>query len=175
MRILYHHRTLSKDGQAVHIEELIAALRRAGHEVFVVGPTAHANAEFGSDGGLATRLRALLPRWIAELIELAYSVVAFTRLWRAWRTFRPDALYERYNLFMLSGAWLRALTGIPYGLEVNAPLALERNRTAGLAWLKLAQACERYVWRRADAVFPVTAVLAGSHVAAAGVPLPVCA
>ena len=28
MKILYHHRTASKDGQAVHIEELIAALRR---------------------------------------------------------------------------------------------------------------------------------------------------
>ena len=27
MRILYHHRTASKDGQAVHIEEMIEALR----------------------------------------------------------------------------------------------------------------------------------------------------
>jgi glycosyltransferase involved in cell wall biosynthesis len=169
MRILYHHRTLSKDGQAVHIEEMIAALRRAGHEVYVVGPVAHHKATFGSDGGFATRLRAALPRAIAEVIELAYSAVAFLRLWRAWRRFRPDALYERYNLFMLAGAWLRALTGIAYGVEVNSPLVLERSRTPGLALKALARACEGYVWRRADVVFPVTGVLA-DHVAAAGVP-----
>ena len=169
MRILYHHRTLSKDGQAVHIEEMIAAMRRAGHEVCVVGPSAHQKATFGSDGGFLTRLRAALPRAVAELIELAYSGVAFLRLWRAWRQFRPDVLYERYNLFMLAGAWLRTLTGIPYGVEVNAPLVLERSRTPGLALKALARACEGYVWRRADVAFPVTAVLA-DHVAETGVP-----
>lgn len=169
MRILYHHRTLSKDGQAVHIEEMIAALRRAGHEVCVVGPAAHQAARFGSDGGFATKLRKALPRAVAETIEFAYSAVAFVRLWRAWRRFRPDALYERYNLFMLAGAWLRALTGIPYAVEVNAPLVLERSRTPGLALTAFARWCESYVWRRADVVFPVTRVL-GGHVAAAGVP-----
>lgn len=168
MRILYHHRTLSKDGQAVHIAEMVAALRRAGHEVCVVGPPSHQAARFGSDGGFATRLRKALPRAMAELLELAYSVLAFVRLWRAWRTFRPDALYERYNLFMLAGAWLRTLTGIPTAVEVNAPLVLERSRDPGLSLTALARWCEGYVWRRADVVFPVTKVLAG-HVAAAGV------
>jgi hypothetical protein len=27
MKILYHHRTLSRDGQSVHIDELVRALR----------------------------------------------------------------------------------------------------------------------------------------------------
>ncbi len=36
MKILYHHRTASKDGQAVHIVEMIDALRSEGHEVRVV-------------------------------------------------------------------------------------------------------------------------------------------
>jgi len=170
MRILYHHRTLSKDGQAVHIEELIAAFRRAGHEVCVIGPAAHAASKFGSDGGLATRLRQLLPRAVGELIELGYSALAFLKLWRAYRRFRPDALYERYNLFLLSGAWLRAMTGVPYILEINAPLVLERGRTPvpGLALKSLACACESYVWLSADLALPVTRVLAG-HVAGAGV------
>ena len=33
LRILYHHRIRAEDGQAVHVRELIAALRRRGHEV----------------------------------------------------------------------------------------------------------------------------------------------
>jgi hypothetical protein len=32
-RILYHHRIRADDGQAVHVRELIAALRTAGHVV----------------------------------------------------------------------------------------------------------------------------------------------
>ena len=38
LRILYHHRTRSKDGQSVHIEELTAALRRLGHEIVMAEP-----------------------------------------------------------------------------------------------------------------------------------------
>jgi glycosyltransferase involved in cell wall biosynthesis len=168
MKILYHHRTLSKDGQNVHIDELIAAFRRAGHTVEVVGPTSHANADFGSDGGFLSRLRQRLPRAFAELLELGYSLVAFARLWRAYRRVRPDSLYERYNLFLLSGLWLHRLTGVPYALEVNAPLVLERSREPGLSLRKLARWCEAIVWRSADVVLPVTEVLA-QHVIAAGV------
>jgi len=40
MKILYHHRTASKDGQAVHIEEMIDAMRSLGHEVRVVAQVA---------------------------------------------------------------------------------------------------------------------------------------
>lgn len=160
MKILYHHRTLSKDGQNVHIEELIAAFRRAGHEVHIVGPAAHRNAAFGSDGGLVGRIRRALPAAAGELIELAYSVLAFQRLFKAYRAFKPDVLYERYNLFLLSGAWLHKLTGLPLFLEVNAPLAEERRLNSGLALRGLAGWCERYVWRAADLVLPVTKVLA---------------
>jgi glycosyltransferase involved in cell wall biosynthesis len=159
MRILYHHRTLSKDGQNVHIEELIDSFRRLGHEVCVVGPMGHKDADFGSSGGLMGRLRRTLPPGLSELAELFYSAIALGQLWRAYRRFRPDALYERYNLFLLSGAWLRRLTGIPFVVEVNAPLAYERNMTSNLSLKSLARRCERYVWRSADILLPVTGVL----------------
>lgn len=160
MRILYHHRTLAKDGQNVHIEELIAAFRRAGHEVHVVGPAAHRTAAFGSDNGVASWIRGMLPAAFGEVLELAYSVLAFSRLVRAYRAFKPDILYERYNLFLLSGAWLRRLTGLPLVLEVNAPLAEERRLNSGLALRRLAEWCEGAVWRAADLALPVTEVLA---------------
>jgi glycosyltransferase involved in cell wall biosynthesis len=168
VKILYHHRTLSKDGQNVHIEELIAAFRRAGHEVMVVGLAAHKEAAFGSDGGFMSRLRASLPRGIAEVMEFGYSFLAFSKLWRAYRAFKPDALYERYNLFMLAGAWLRAITGIPFIVEINAPLVLERSREPGLSLKRFARFCERYVWRKADLALPVTEVLS-RQVQASGV------
>lgn len=160
MKILYSHRIQSRDGQSVHLEDLIAAFRRAGHDVLVVGPGAYATSRFGDSGGAAGALRRLLPTAIGELAELAYNLPAFWRLWRAARRFQPDVIYERYNLFYLAGAWVARLTRTRYLVEVNSPLADERALHGGLRLQALARAGERTVWRAADQVFAVTQVLA---------------
>jgi glycosyltransferase involved in cell wall biosynthesis len=169
MKILYHHRVGSKDGQAVHIEEIVTALREAGHEVFVVGPASSEKAEFGADSGMIATLKKRLPASFYELLELGYSVLAFLRLWRVYRRERPDVLYERYNLYLLAGVWLKRLTRMPMLLEINAPLVHERSKFGGLANRRLAAWVEGVTWRSADIVLPVTNVLAG-FVRAAGVP-----
>lgn len=160
MKILYHHRTASRDGQDVHIEEMVAAMRRQGHEVLVVAPAMTTGAAFGHDGGMVARIKRVLPRGLYEMLELAYSLPAFLRLRRACAQFGPDVLYERYNLFFLPGLWLKRWAGIPYLLEVNSPLAHERGLHGGLTLKALAGWSERLVWRGADMTFPVTHVLA---------------
>lgn len=160
MRILYHHRTASKDGQSVHIDELIAALRSLGHEVRVVAPPVAQRNRFGAKPGLLSFIRRVLPRLVYEALELAYNVPVYVRLRRQFREFAPDVLYERHHLFLLAGAWLHRRYRIPYLLEVNSPLAQERSRTDGLALQRIAQVTEHWVWREADAVLPVTRVLA---------------
>lgn len=167
MKILFHHRTVAKDGQAVHIEELTSALRRLGHEVVIVGPPLE--QERGDDGGFVATLKSHLPKALYELLELAYSVLAFFRLRRAYREHRPDGLYERYNLLQPAGLWLKRLYGVPMLLEVNSPLVYERSRFGGLALEGLARWSENAVWRGADFVLPVTGVLA-KFVRDAGVP-----
>lgn len=169
MRILYSHRIQSRDGQGVHLDSLVAALQAEGHEVRVVGPSSYDQAELGGESRLVALIRRMLPRFAVELLELAYSLPSFLKLDRAARDFAPDLLYERYNLFYLAGALVARRRGLPFLVEVNAPLAEERARFGGLALKGLARWSERFVWRRADRVLPVTAVL-GGHVAAAGVP-----
>jgi glycosyltransferase involved in cell wall biosynthesis len=171
MKILYHHRTASKDGQGVHIDEMITALREQGHEVRVVAPAAAADqgAAMGSEVGWVRRLRQHLPMAVYELLEMAYSLVAYRRLLQAAREFKPDVLYERCNLFLLSGLMLKKRTGLPLLLEVNAPLADERLRFGGLGLPSLARWSETTVWRGADVVLPVTQVLA-DVISAGGVP-----
>ena len=161
MKILYHHRTRAADGCRVHIEEMVASLRRLGHEVMVVAPRqARAEPSDGKKSSWVPWLRRKLPRSWAELLEFAYSFYAFLRLYAAYRTFRPDALYERYNLFTPTGAWLGALTRLPVLLEVNAPMVAERSEHGGLALMALAEWTERLSWRSADYVLPVTRALA---------------
>lgn len=167
MKILYHHRIASKDGQYVHLEELVAALRRAGHEVVLAGPKIVDSSAFGSESGFIGSLRNALPQFVYEMLEFAYSVVAWARLLRAARRFRPDVIYERYNLFFPAGIWVAKQLGIPLILEVNAPLYEERAKYGGISLARLARWSQNYAWRNADAALPVTSVLA-DMVAAAG-------
>ena len=170
MKILYHHRIRSKDGQAVHLEELIGALRAEGHEVAIAGPESFARASFGHDPKLLGAMKKLMPKALYELLELGYNFPAYRRLHRAWRQHKPDMLYERSNLYLLAGVWLKKRTGVPMLLEVNAPLARERGAYGGLGLPRLARRLEHWVWRHADFVLPVTDVLA-DEIRAAGVPL----
>lgn len=169
MRILYHHRTRSKDGQYVHIEEMINALRSLGHEVIIVAPPSAETESFGSDAGAVAVLKRTMPKWCYELLELAYSLVAYRRLAAAVRQHQPDVLYERYNLFLPAGIWLARKYKLPMLLEINAPILEERTKYDGLSLTRLARWSQSYAWRKADMVLPVTQVL-GDMVQAYGVP-----
>jgi glycosyltransferase involved in cell wall biosynthesis len=170
MRILFHHRIRSKDGQFVHLEELTRALEREGHEVLIVGPAAVQTEQFGSDAGIVDLLKRFLPRAVYEALEFAYSVPAYFRLMRAIRSFRPDVVYERYQLFFPTGVWATRRCRLPMLLEVNAPLLQERAKhSGGIALQQLASWSERYVWNGAAYCLPVTRVLA-DMVQATGVP-----
>ena len=168
MRILYHHRTRSKDGQFVHIEEMIGALRANGHEVIIVAPPSAETESFGSDAGGVALLKRYLPKWFYEIMELGYSLVAYRRLAAAVKLHKPDCLYERYNLFLPAGIWLARKYKLPMLLEINAPILEERSRYDGLSMTRLARWSQAYAWRNADMVLPVTRVL-GDIVAGYGV------
>ncbi len=165
MRILYSHRINSHDGQGVHIEELVRALRAEGHEVRVVGPSFYSQAQFGGESSMVARIRRLLPGALGELAELAYNVPAYRRLKAAWREMRPDVVYERCNLYFLAGSWLARRHGVKLLLEVNSPLGEEREKHGDLRLARIARRLERWTWRSATRVLPVTRVLADILVA----------
>lgn len=160
MKILYHHRIGSFDGQAIHIQELIRALRAAGCSVVVVGPSVLEKLRAGRSLAMIGRLKRWLPRTAYEGLEAAYAVPSFLRLLWAWLRHRPDLIYERYNLFQPAGAWLKRSVGIPLVLEVNAPLRHERSIEGGVALQGLAGWSERFVLRSADKIVAVSQALA---------------
>jgi glycosyltransferase involved in cell wall biosynthesis len=168
VKILFHHRIASRDGQAVHMDELIAALRALGHDVIIVGPERTARLEFGEGDDPVALLKRALPQTLYEALEFGYNLVALWRLWGMFRRHRPEAIYERYNLFFLAGPLLCRLYAIPLLLEVNAPICEERIAVDGLALRRFAAWTQRVAWRSADIVLPVTEVLAG-HVRRAGI------
>lgn len=163
LRILYHHRIAASDGMRVHVAGLVQALRAQGHVVRLVGP-GEVEETAGAPGRLERvidGLRRRLPQWAFEGLELLYNAPAYARLSAAARDFQPDVIYERYNLFLLAGLWLRARRRLPMLLEINSPLAAERKALGQLQLAGAGERCERALWRGADIVLPVTEVLAG--------------
>lgn len=162
MKILYHHRTASKDGQDVHITELVGALRGIGHDVRIVSPAgddgAKDGAMGGSRGGLA-RLRAFVPDALLPWAAKAYEVVFTRRLVHEGRALGADVLYERHALFNHCGVNAAARLRIPLLLEVNSPLAREEAEVRRLDDADAARRDEVATIAKADAVFAVTGVL----------------
>lgn len=159
MKILYHHRIASKDGQFVHVEELTNAFVELGHELIFVAPEFSKKAQFGDNGGISAKLKKALPKAVYEILELSYSFIVAFKLVRAILKDRPDFIYERYNLHQPAGVIVAELFKIPLLLEVNAPLVDEREKYSGLALIKLARVIENFTWRKADIVLPVSGVL----------------
>jgi glycosyltransferase involved in cell wall biosynthesis len=163
--ILYHHRTRELDGQRVHIREVQDALRRLGHDVIEVAPLPAREAA-GSAETPTLRRRifnraARLARGGAyEALEWAYNGPGFVALARAVGRHRPDFIYERYALNTVAGAMAARRFGLPLLLEVNSPLADERREQGRVTFHRVARSLERYVFRQATRVLPVTQVLA---------------
>ncbi len=164
LKVLYHHRIAASDGMRVHVEELVGAFRENGCEVLVVGPGAQDGNAAGGEPSRLEKLvdlvRALLPGAVAEMLELGYNVVAHRRLSQAVRAFGPDVIYERYNLYLLAGRAVAKSAKLPLILEINSPLAEEREKFGKLRLKRIAHRCEQALWRSATFALPVTEVLA---------------
>ena len=112
-------------GASVHVQEVLRALRRAGHEVVL-----H-----------AARCGDLVPADLADLTVVETPVRAHDPAGReraqaeaSRRAARDvlergaDLVYERYSLFSTALADVARAAGAPGVLEVNAPLIDEQRR-----------------------------------------------
>jgi glycosyltransferase involved in cell wall biosynthesis len=167
LKILYHHRVAAQDGQSVHIKELTAAFKELGHELIFVGPSLRPR-DFGDESKLLAWVRKLLPQVAQEYLEILYGYRAYRKLVAAYKEHKPDVLYERHNLFLPAGWMLKRKTGIPYLVEVNAPLSEERAKYSGLKLKATGRRSEQKCWHEADMNFPVSNVLA-DHLRSCGV------
>ena len=166
LRILYHHRIRADDGQAVHVRELVGALRAAGHDVHECAlvpktggarPAPAVAAQAAAKPGFWQRLS--LPRAAVEVLEILYNGKGRSMLRAAARTQRPHCIYERHALHCRAGLDVARELGVPLLLEVNSPMVDEMQQLGSLCYSRRARATERLVLGNADAVLAVTQVL----------------
>ena len=164
MRVLYHHRTQGEEPESIHIESIVGALRALGHEVRIVGPVdiehrpaaTSPAAPVARKPGLLVRIKESVPRSVFELLQIAYNMVAWRRLDRAVREFKPDFIYERYALYAFAGGMVARRHRIDMILECNTPYAQAWAKYYGLHLPRLARWLEARTLRGADHVITVT-------------------
>lgn len=154
LRLVYHHRTQGHQVEAIHIQGIVDALRHAGHSVDVISfPGARmdttARPSVAPRGrGLLSRIVAKMPPAAFTLAEISYNAFTVPRLWRRFRSRRPDGIYERYALFLCATVWLARQMRIPIVLEVNDSVLVERVRP--LRFAGLARRIEAWCFRNAS-------------------------
>lgn len=171
MQFIYHHRTMGRSSQAMHIRSVVEALKADGHGVTIVSPP---GVDPLQSAGMmpffrkADRTRGLqriwkyisceCPQFVFEAFELLYNLFLPFRLLRAlWR--QPDAvLYERHAYFMFMGVLLGKWLKRPVIIEVNELAGFTRVR--GLIMERLARRIDAWVFSRTSHILCVSRVLA---------------
>jgi glycosyltransferase involved in cell wall biosynthesis len=153
-------------GSSAHVAELTHALGAAGAEVrLIAARTSNGNGgpghtiDLGAERAIR-RMRQVLtaanghsrPATATEVYGLLLNHGLGKALDRLHRQWRIDAIYERYSLWSFAAASFAHAAGIPYLLEVNAPLRVEQRRYRTLENPVAAAGLEAYLFQLADYV-----------------------
>lgn len=164
MKLIYHHRTLGDGAEGIHIKEMVQAWRELGCSVLVTGPAGepdYVGAKEQKKTGGWGRIKRFLPKFGFELLEISYSFFCFVQLSCLILRHKPDFIYDRYMLFNAGPVLAGKAFRLPVVLEVNAPLALERQTQPedSLSLKKTAQAMERWIVSKASKAIVVSSPL----------------
>jgi glycosyltransferase involved in cell wall biosynthesis len=153
-------------GASVHLRSIAAAFVECGMDVIVASPRA-GNARLP---GATIVALSDTPRPSADEFDpVVMSTSHAARLADVARSASIDAVYERMSLWTTAGLATARSLGVPYLVEVNAPLAEEAARWRTLRHPDAAREAERAVARGATRLFAVSDPVA-EYLRACGAP-----
>ena len=161
MKIAYFHYLYGEGTPLNHVRQLAQAVRELGHEVSIHAMNSPAAAP--TNGHVPTARRSLkkrLSRYLHEPKELLWNAPYVKRELEILRAVRPDIAYVRSHTLTAAESIVRAVSGIPLVLEVNAPAC--ESTTYWDEYLHVPYAAhltERMKLRRADRIAVVSAAL----------------
>jgi len=162
-------------GGALHLREVIRAMDALGHRVTVVTRRRVRRAgdpQLPLPAQVIEPPRGTLPgvlQRVPQVDETAYDLRLRVTLREICCRVEPTLIYERFSLFSAAGMRVARQRRIPGVLEVNAPLAQERETQEGLRAGRWTRDRERRVLRAAARVIAVSPGVA-EYVRSRGVP-----
>src|SRR5688500_2145768 len=162
---------LGHEGCSIHVREMVQALTRAGHDVFIICSsrgegTATVPAEIYEihPGGVDARVGELVTtepivehnNLERDLRSILFNFALQSEGAKILERERPDFLYERMALFGCGGHALARRFALPHIVEVNAPLCMEQDGYEKFTLTRTAAEIERMIFSSADALVPVS-------------------
>jgi glycosyltransferase involved in cell wall biosynthesis len=172
MKIMYYssHPALhynAPTGYGTHMREVIAGMRKLGHEVEVVCMAPEPQQlHAGNTRAIKQQLKKLIPRFLwrsfKEFRLLRFDNKCYNELNKAVRRFQPDVIYERTTWMQNSGKRVASENNIPLYAEVNAPFEEEVKSFEGAGSLLEGEGRKRFIdtMTYADRVIAVSEILA---------------
>ena len=161
------------NGSGVHVAELVGALAARGARPTIFAASGSASGDCPSPVVDLSRdpvLNEFRARTAKRLRETggnplrageAYALLLNQVLAEALASHRAqfDVIYERHSLWSLAGLQYARSNGIPYLLEVNAPLTVQQREYRDLEFVEAAESVEQLVFSQADRVLVTTPAL----------------
>jgi len=164
-------------GASIHVRAITNALCARGHDVSVLSPRCApyknhpARLIATADLRPVTRPVRKIKHWVdshglnindvgRELRAISYNALLPAEVGRYLPDDPPCAVMERLSLFGTAGLDLAKRFGVPFIVEMNAPLVDEAKRYRSLNLQSLAERVEDSVLSRADAVITVSEQMA---------------
>ncbi len=170
MVILYHHRTMGRGAEGLHIASIVKAFQSLGHRVIILSPpgidplkvigenpldkTCEKTKGFNT---LWKSISKYAPQIIFEVLEILYNISAVFRMKKIIEHNHIDFIYERNAFFLFAGAFLSNRNNIPFIIEANEVVGVKRARR--LTMKRLAKWIEKKTFERASAIFTVSSYL----------------
>jgi glycosyltransferase involved in cell wall biosynthesis len=170
MDILYHHRTMGRGAEGIHIASIVNAFEELGHRVTIISPPGvdplsnigQAPVDKAEDNtkGINTLWKYIskkAPQVCFEFLELGYNILSILKLRKVITKEHFDFIYERNAYFLFAGAFISRCYGIPLVVEANEVVGIKRARK--LIMVRLAQILEKFTFSTAVSVFTVSSYL----------------
>lgn len=143
-------------GASIHIQEMMHAFVRLGHEVRCVAARAGEGKPRGLKIEEVAQTVAGVTRAEKERAAMMQARAIEERLCALYREWPFDLIYERYSLWSAAGCRAAPRLGIPVVTEVNAPLVLEQAEFRSLVCEDYARAIEAEVLAHSTALAAVS-------------------
>ena len=153
---------LGPSGASAHLRGIAEAFVARGAKLRIVA--ARESDRRGVHGQVSVPIESITvpgwPSWLPKYRERREAWAASRVARQALRGPTPTLIYERWSLFSHAGERVRAETGAPWVVEVNAPLLQERVRFEEVRDVPYAQRMQRQALRSADRLVVVSDWLA---------------
>jgi glycosyltransferase involved in cell wall biosynthesis len=152
---------LGHKGASVHVRELVTALTAEGARVAIASPRIRPEGDSLEARAQLVEIRPIVAKQHPSAESLRAAIDEQGReVMRVAERLGASAIYERYSLHSRAGADAAEALGLPYVLEVNAPLRDEARRFRSLDYPNVAAETEARVYEGADRIFAISTPLA---------------